>query len=223
MVKVTWYGHACFLFEFSGVKILVDPFISENPLSPIKVDELGKVDIILATHDHADHLGDLVYLANKFNSITVGVYEFANWLSKKGVKNVIAANIGGSVHVLENVTVKIVPAVHTSSIGAPVGYLISKNNEHVYHAGDTCYHPYMKLIGEMYSLKLACLPIGGHFTMDVDESVYATVDLKPKYVIPMHFNTFDVIKADVKRFKKLIEEKTYSKPLILKPGEEIEI
>ncbi len=222
-MRITYLGHSCFLLDISGLRVLIDPFLSGNPSSPIKPDDLDRIDVVLATHDHEDHLGDLIYIAKKFNAKTVGVYEFANWLSQNGVKNVVSANIGGKIKIGSEVTIKIVPAVHTCSIGTPVGYIISNNKESIYHAGDTDYMPYMRFIGLMYDLKVACLPIGGWYTMGIDEAIEAVIDLKPKYVIPMHYNTFEAIKTNVNLFKRLIGEKTTSECLILKPGESVEI
>lgn len=116
------------------------------------------------------------------------------------------------------ITVSIVPAIHTCSLGTPVGYIISNGGETIYHAGDTSYTSEMALIGRLHRLKVACLPIGGHYTMGVEEAVEAVKDLKPRYVIPMHYNTFDVIRVDVKAFEEKIRGETEAEPLILQPG-----
>lgn len=221
-MKVTWLGHAAFLFDFSGVMVVIDPYISENPACPVKLDEIEHVDVVLVTHDHFDHLGDAVKIAKKFEAVTAGVPEFVNWLSSQGVK-AIPGNIGGELDLGKGVKVRLAPAFHTCSRGVPVGFVVSRGDEVVYHAGDTSHTAYMRTIGEMYDLKLACLPIGGTYTMDAEEAILAVKDLRPKYVIPMHYNTWEAVRADPEEFARKVREETSSQPVVLSPGESVEL
>ncbi|NIM46102.1 MAG: metal-dependent hydrolase [Nitrososphaeria archaeon] len=221
-MKVTWYGHACFLFDISGNLVLVDPFFKENPLAPIGPDQIKKVDVLLITHDHFDHLGDALEIFERTNAKTTGTPELMTWLTEKGVKNAVGANIGGTVR-LNDISVTLVSAAHTCQVGVCLGFVVSSGDESVYHAGDTSLISDMKVVGDLYKPRVACLPIGGHYTMDIDAAMEAVKMIKPQYVIPMHYGTFDAIKADVNRFERLVKEKTTAKPIVLKPGEEAEI
>lgn len=217
-MKITYFGHACFLID----DILIDPFITGNPLAPVKPEEI-KCRVICVTHGHADHLGDAVKISKENNAPIIAIFELAEYLNKKGVKTV-GLNLGGSVEI-EGVKITQVKAEHSSTIleknfipvGVACGYLIEKDKK-VYHAGDTSLFYDMKLIGET-GIDVALLPIGGTYTMDIRQAVKACELIKPKVAIPMHYNTFPVIKTDPKEFK----EKAPCKVIILKPGESWEV
>lgn len=222
-VKVIWLGHAAFELDYNGkVKILVDPFLVA---SPKKADEFKDVDLILVTHAHQDHVGETCeILKNNPKAKIVAIYELASHLSEKcGVKEFIGMNIGGTWKFKKNgveTSITQVEATHSSmGIGAATGFVIRFPGFSIYHAGDTGVFPGMELIGKLYNVRLALLPIGSHFTMGIEEAVEAVKLIKPEYVIPMHYNTFDLIKADPNLFKELVEEATSTKVIILNPGE----
>lgn len=210
-----WLGHAAFELSIDGVRFLIDPWIS-NPLSPVKIDELKNVDLILVTHDHFDHLGETVEIARKTGAQVLSVPELSNYLKEQGL-NTIGMNIGGSAE-FKGLKIVMTQAFHTSSRGSPVGYVVTGRESSIYHTGDTGLFGDMKLIGELYKPKISLLPIGGYYTMSVNEALVAIDLIKPEVVIPMHYNTFPVIKADPERFKELASSKGV-KCIILKPGE----
>lgn len=195
---------------------MVDPFISQNPVCPVSIYDVEKADVILVTHEHNDHLGDGVELAKKFDAYFVSIYEITTKASYMGVKKVMGMNIGGTANV-EGLEVTMVPAFHS---GFPVGYIIKHGGVSIYHAGDTGLFSDLKLIGELYKPDVALLPIGGHFTMGPREAALAASWVKPKVVIPMHYNTFALIKQDPDAFAKLVKERDQGIEVkVLRPGE----
>jgi len=225
MGGITWYGHACTLVELDYVKVLIDPWVT-NPLSPYKsvedfIKDVGNIDYIVVTHDHGDHVGNTVELLQLLKDTKlVSIYELATELgSKAGIDRVIGANIGGPIR-LGKITAVLTPAHHSSSIGDPTGVVLIGSEGSVYHAGDTGLLAELTLLKELYNITVALLPIGGHFTMGVKEAIKATELLRPKYVIPIHYNTFDVIRADPEEFKRGVEGLGIgTEVIILKPGE----
>ncbi len=224
-----WLGHAAFYIEIDGVSILVDPWIT-NPLSPYRsldafAKDHPKIDYVIVTHDHGDHLGEAVEILKRYpDAKVVALYELALKIGEEaGAQNrAIGTNIGGPVK-LPGITLVFTPAEHSSSIAHPSGVVIIGSNASIYHAGDTGLFAEMSFIAELYSPTLALLPIGGHFTMGIKEAVKAVELLKPRYVIPMHYNTFELIKADPEEFAKLVKEKGLPTEVkILKPGEVFE-
>lgn len=225
-MKVKYYGHSAFKVSILGMKdevveLLIDPWI-ENPLSKNRVSDFkgSKIDYIFVTHDHSDHMGNAVELAKVTAATFVGIYELSRKMEEIGIKS-IGANIGGTVR-LNGIEAVLTPAVHSSSTGTPVGIIIKGKDGTLYHAGDTGLFYDMSLIGELYSPDVALLPIGGHYTMGIKEAAKAVQLIRPKYVIPMHYNTFPVIEADAEAFKRIVEMISPTRVLILKPGEEIQ-
>jgi L-ascorbate metabolism protein UlaG (beta-lactamase superfamily) len=227
-VKITWLGHATFLFE-AGKKVLVDPFISGNPTAPCSPEELNP-DVIAVTHGHRDHLGDTIEIGKRTGCRIISIHEVANYIKSKGVF-AEGMNKGGTVNV-EGITLTMTDARHSSSIdasgfsfdgGSPAGFVIRIGGHSIYHAGDTGVFGDMQLIGELYEPELVLLPIGDRFTMGIKEAVKAVELLRPKKVVPMHYNTFDVIKQDPEEFKGAVEAKIDTKVIIMKPGESIEL
>lgn len=231
-VKVTYLGHAAFkLVSPKGVVIYIDPYLSKNPKTPPEMKTVEKADLILVTHGHGDHLGDTLAIAEKTNATVVVIAELGRYLKKKGAKNVIRMNKGGTC-TSHGIAITMVHAVHSSSVtegdqiiymGEPAGFVVRfENGFTIYHAGDTGVIGDMKIIGELYKPELSLLPIGSHFTMDPREATYAAKLLGSKYVIPMHYGTFPVLTGTPEEFSRLMKEVPKTKVLVLKPGETIQ-
>lgn len=225
-MKLTWLGHACFLLEGSK-RVLIDPFITGNPLSPVKASEV-KADVILVTHGHGDHLGDTVEIAKRNNAVVICIHELSRVLLKRDVE-VMGMNIGGTLYSM-GLRVTMVPALHSAdfedekgdiiSTGSPVGFVVEMDGVKVYHAGDTGLFYDMKLIGELYEPDIFLVPIGDLYTMGIREAVKAVELVRPKVAIPMHYNTFPLIEKNPEEFKR--EAEKFCKVVILKPGESYE-
>lgn len=209
MIKLTYLAHSAFSVEFEKFKILIDPFITGNPLAPVEAKNLN-TDYIVLSHGHGDHLGDTIDIAKRCKSTVIAVNELANYINSKGV-NAHNMHIGG-IYSFPFGRVKFTIAHHGSSspegdyMGEPAGILLMINGKTLYHAGDTGLFMDMKLIGETNKIDVAMLPIGGNFTMDVDDAVMASEFLNAKLVIPMHFNTFPVIQADPDLFIEKVKK-----------------
>jgi L-ascorbate metabolism protein UlaG (beta-lactamase superfamily) len=226
-MKITWLGHAAFLIEGRD-KVLVDPFLLGNPKASVGPDEVD-CDIICVTHGHGDHLGDAVAIARRTGAVVASIVEMSDYLEKCEVES-IGFNMGGTARI-KNTSITMVPAFHSSSIGAPglefsaamaVGMVIDSGKV-VYHAGDTCVYGDMKITGELYKPDVALLPIGGFFTMDPRQAALATSLIEPKAVIPMHYGTWEPIEQDPEEFRKLVAESSKAKVVVLKPGEFMEV
>ncbi len=225
MAKLTYLGHSAWILELDGKRIVIDPFITGNPLAPVKVSDIRDVDLVVLTHGHGDHLGDAItILKNNKKAKVVAIYELANYVGEQigDPSRAIGGNIGGPM-LVDGLKIALTTATHSSPYGAPTGVVIMGEEGRVYHAGDTGVHMDMALIGEIYKPDIALLPIGGHFTMDPVEAAKAVELLKPKVAIPMHWGTFPVLYGKPEDFKKLVEEKGLpTKVVILKPGESYE-
>jgi len=218
-----YLGHSAFYLEKGDFTALIDPFITGNPLTKSCVEDFYKIKYIFVTHGHGDHLGDTLEIARKSNAKVVSNYEIIHYLSDKGLTNLHPMHIGGAVK-LEFGNVKMTPALHGSSIidegnviyaGNPGGFIIEIDGFKIYHAGDTGLTMDMKLL-EDENIDIAILPIGGNFTMDIIDAAKAVKFIKPKAVIPMHYNTFDLIKTSPEKFAELLKDE---KVIILKPNE----
>ncbi len=199
-VQITWLGHATFKVTTPGGKIvLIDPWTFQNPACPEGLKRVDKVDLMLVTHGHFDHMGDAVDIAKATKPTTVAIVELAGWLGSKGVEQMIGINKGGSVNV-EGIRVSMTHAIHTSGVedgsyaGDACGYVIEfENGRKLYHAGDTCAFSDMQIIGELYQPDVALLPIGDFYTMGPREAAIAVRLLGVKHVIPMHYATFPIL------------------------------
>lgn len=225
MNKIIFHGHSFVELHLKGFKILIDPFITGNPLCDIKSEKVS-CDYIILTHGHGDHFGDTVELAVRNKATVIATAELAYYLREKGVTS-HDMNLGGS-RAFPFGTVKLTIAHHSSSTpdgryaGDPSGVIIDTDGKVIYHAGDTALFYDMKLLGEMHRIHYALLPIGDNYTMGVDDSVKAAEFLNAKTVIPVHFNTFDLIRADSAEFKRKIES-IGKKCVVLEPGGSIEV
>ena len=226
-MKIRWFGHSAFLIEGSK-KVLIDPFITGNDKAPIKPDDID-CDIIAVTHGHGDHLGDAIFISKRKDVPIVAIYELAQYIASKGA-NSVGMNFGGTYE-YEGVKLTMVPALHSSGIteanfshsgGLPAGFIVDMDGKKIYHAGDTGLFGDMKLIGEIYRPDIALLPVGGLFTMDTKLATIAARWIKPKIVIPMHYNTWSPIEANPEEMRQDLEREGI-KLVVLKPGEAFEL
>jgi L-ascorbate metabolism protein UlaG (beta-lactamase superfamily) len=209
MAKLTYYSHAAWKIETEGTSILIDPFLDDNPTSPVKSKDV-KADYIIITHAHGDHVGDSISIAKANNATVISNFEIANWCGAQGV-NVHPMHIGGA-HTFPFGRVKLTQAFHGSSFpdggygGMPAGVLVTVEGKTLYHSGDTGLFGDMKLIGQTDPIDIALIPIGDNFTMGMDDAIKAVKFLRPKRAIPMHYKTFDVIEADPSEFVKNVKQ-----------------
>ncbi|HEV8265876.1 MAG TPA: metal-dependent hydrolase [Gemmatimonadales bacterium] len=222
MLTATFHGHACFLLEGDGKRVVIDPFVTGNPAAVIGASGVPKLDGILLSHGHGDHLGDAVALAKRDKATVVATYELAQFCGDQGA-TAHAMHIGGA-HQFSFGRVKLVPAFHGGRVEGdatgkyttnPCGIVVTLGGKTVYHTGDTALTVEMQLLGGRIDLMLA--PIGDNYTMGIEDAVRAVEFVKPKVVIPMHYNTWDVIRADPQAFKRAVGSR--SEVVILAPGE----
>jgi L-ascorbate metabolism protein UlaG (beta-lactamase superfamily) len=230
MVDITWLGHGTFQLKLeSGEVIVLDPWTDGNPAYP-KGHRFDRVDAILISHGHFDHIHDAVPLAQRFKPQVVAIFETGHWLEGKGVTNVTPMNKGGSQSA-GPVTVTMTHAVHSCGIlddgkiiygGEAAGYVLGlPDGRRIYFAGDTNVFSDMALIQELYQPQLAMLPIGDLFTMSPREAAVAVRMLKPERVIPMHFGTFPPLTGRPQRLQELIKDISGTSVWELTPGESV--
>jgi L-ascorbate metabolism protein UlaG (beta-lactamase superfamily) len=220
--RVRWLGHACVQVESDGQTVLIDPFLTDNPAAATTADKVA-ANFILVSHGHSDHVGDAVAIAKRTGATAISNFEIANWLQRQGVA-VHPQHLGGS-HAFAFGRVKLTQAFHGSMLpdgsygGNPCGFLLYlKDGKKVYHAGDTGLFGDMRLIGEE-GIDLAILPIGDNFTMGPDDALRAVKLLQAKKVVPIHFNTWDLIAQDPAAWAARVRKETSTQPVVLKPGE----
>ncbi|MBI1832748.1 MAG: metal-dependent hydrolase [Planctomycetes bacterium] len=225
--KVRWLGHAAMAIETSGYDVLIDPFLTGNPKAAVTADRV-KADFILISHGHSDHVGDSIAIARRTGATIISNYEISVWLEKQGVKKVHGQQHGGGFnHPFGRV--KLTLAFHGSALpdgangGNPCGFLLYlKDGQKIYHAADTGLFGDMRLIGEE-GIDLAVLPIGDNYTMGPDDAVRAVKMIQPKKVIPIHYDTFPVIAQDAKAWAVKVRAETSAEPIVLEPGQGIEL
>ena len=220
--KFTWYGHAASGLETGGYKLVIDPFLDGNPaasLSPQAVE----ADFILISHGHGDHVGDAVAIAKRTKALVISVNEIAVWFSNQGIES-HGQHLGGGFKYPFGY-LKLTLALHGSALpdgsngGNPCGFLLTTNDgKKIYLAQDTGLFGDMKLIGEE-GIDLAVVPIGDNFTMGPDDALRAVKLIQPQTVIPIHYNTWDLIAQDANAWAARVEKETDTKVLVLKPGE----
>ena len=224
MLKITYFSHSSFLLDDGTNKVLIDPFLSGNPNSPVKPEDIDAKFIVL-THAHGDHIGDAFEIAKSDDSLIIAVNELANYAASKGL-NAHNMHIGGGWNFPFG-RLKFTIAHHGSAneegqyMGEPAGVVITMGGKTVYHCGDTGLFYDMKLIGEMNKLDIMMAPIGDNFTMGITDAVKAVELANPDLAIPMHFDTFPVIPADPNDFKTKVEA-LGKKSIVMEFGQTVE-
>jgi L-ascorbate metabolism protein UlaG (beta-lactamase superfamily) len=226
MPELTWLGHSCWSIKTGKYTILVDPFLDDSPIAPVKSSDVA-ADFILITHGHFDHISDAVKIAKRTGAIVVSNFEISEWLGKQGVSNCVGMNHGGAVNVPFG-RVKLTIAHHSSVLpdgtygGNPAGFLLTLPDAKIYIAGDTALFSDMQLYGRD-GLDLAILPIGDLYTMGPEDSIDAVKFLKPKRVAPCHYNTWPPIAQDANKWADMVRSQTSATPEVLEPGGKIKL
>jgi L-ascorbate metabolism protein UlaG (beta-lactamase superfamily) len=222
-VEIRFLGHACFELIEGDTRVLIDPFLNDNPSAAVGADEVDPTHLFL-THGHGDHYGDIEAIAKRTGAQAVAITEIADELTEAGFENVVDPNLGGTV-TFDWGWVKLTPAWHTSTtpkgqVNVPAGLLVKIGGKTVYHLGDTALFSDLKLVaGRGDPIDVALMCIGGHYTMDRIDAVTAAEFVGATTVIPCHYNTFPPIETDAEAFRADVEAQTSSKVEILQPGE----
>ena len=227
MTKLTWLSHGGWIVENDENRILIDPFLTDNPTALISADQLQNVDHILISHGHFDHVADAAAIAKGHDATIVAIYEIAEWFTNtQHVQSVIGMNIGGQLE-LPFGSVKMTPALHSSQLpdgaygGEPAGFLVTIDKTRIYFACDTALFSDMKLYAD--NVDVAVLPIGDLFTMGIEDSVTATKLINPKKVLPAHYGTWPPIAQDANHWADRIRSETDAKPIVLQVGASLEL
>ena len=226
-MDIKWFGQSAFSLTDGKTHVLIDPWLDGNPLTGAKWDEV-KADVIILTHGHSDHMGDTVKIAKRTNATVIAQTEISYELEKEGLEKVIGPNIGGTVE-FEGGWVKLVPAIHSSTtdkgtVSVPAGVIVNLGGKTIYDLGDTALFSDLGLHKSRYELDAMIVPIGGFYTMDRIDAVEAVKLVGAPVVIPMHYDTFPAINADVEMFAKDVENQVPdTKVKILNPDESFTI
>ena len=218
-----WLGQSGWLLETGGgATILIDAWLSKNPLAPMKIEELPGADFFFLTHDHSDHASDAVAITKHTGATLVAQPETVKRYSQDGAPKVIGMNIGGTVDA-KGVKATMVDAYHSSETGTPAGYIFTlEDGKVLYHAGDTAINANMALWGELFAMDVALLPIGGHYTMDGAQAARALRMLRPKMALPMHYRTFPALAQTADDFVNGAREHAPRTTIkVIEPGEAI--
>ena len=230
-LSITWLGHATFqMTSPRGVRLLLDPWLARNPVCPEACRRIAALDLMLVSHGHSDHSEDVLSLERATGAAVVAPFELAVWLERKGLRNTMGMNVGGSLQV-RGITVTMVPALHSSAtveegritfLGPAVGYVLRfEDGSTIYFAGDTALFGDMRLIGEMHQPETALLPIGDRYTMGPEAAARASELLRVRRVIPMHYGTFPELTGTPARLRELVAPRGVE-VLELRPGETVE-
>jgi L-ascorbate metabolism protein UlaG (beta-lactamase superfamily) len=222
--EITWLGHNAWAIRAGEFRLLLDPFLDDNPLSPCKADQV-EADFILVSHGHSDHLGDTIEIAVRTGATVIGIFELCEWLSAQGVRSAHAMNLGGSYSFpFGRLTMTL--ALHTSSTpdgcyaGNPCGFVLAREEGKVYFACDTGLFSDMKLIGAA-GLDLAAVPIGDNYTMGPADALEAVRLLKPRRVVPIHNGTWPIIAQDADGWANQVRAELGVEAVVLQPGGKI--
>lgn len=229
-MEIIYHGHSCVQIVTGDKSLVIDPFLRGNPKAVTNPEDI-KVDAVLLTHAHIDHILDAEPIAKVNDAQVVAAVELATYMSWKGLKT-IGMNLGGTVD-LGFAQAKMIQAFHSSGIvveetqqilygGMPAGYIITVEGLNILHAGDTALFSDMKMIGDRHPIDVAFIPMGGHYTMGPDDAVQAAEWFGAKLVVPVHYDTFPVIEQDAQAFVRMLEEKGM-KGRVLRPGEKMTI
>jgi len=239
--RITWLGHASIKVEANGASILFDPWVTDNPASPISLEQIQKADAVCVTHGHVDHIGDSIEIVRRTGAPLICSPEIGYYAERHGIKYDEASvplNIGGSWNT-DRFTITMVSAVHTSEImgeewkrdgtvmpgSGSVGYVLAiQEGPSIYYAGDTGVFGDMAIIRDLYHPEVAILPVGGKYNMGVREAGYAVSLLCPQCVVPIHYDTFPNQKLDLARLEEEIRVRSPQVKLVhWKPGEICEV
>ena len=223
MARITWHGHACFsLVTDSGTRILFDPYLDNNPSFSGDHDDVGALDYILVSHGHYDHFEDAIPLAKKTGATIVSTFEIVSFCQQEGVENAHPMHIGGA-HTFPFGRVKMTPALHGGQVAGddegafttvPGGFLVEADGKRIYYSGDTALLMEMQLLRGQ--VDVAILPIGDNFTMGPEDAAIAVDFIQPKFVIPVHYDTWDLIAQDPRAFARRVGDR--AETVILEPG-----
>ncbi len=220
-IKVTWLSHSGFLLDLNGTPVLIDPFLTGNPLATSSATQLP-AEYILLTHGHSDHVGDTIEIARRTNAMVIGVYEIHAWMQNQSVLRTHAMNTGGG-RAFPFGHIKFVKADHSSSLpdgtygGQACGIVLTVGDKRLYFAGDTALFSDMRLIGDT-GIDVAFVPIGDNFTMGPEDSVQAIKLIRPKAAFPIHYNTYEVIQQDAGAWARRVHNETDAKAIVTDPG-----
>ena len=227
MAKLHYHGHSTFtLTTDDGTRVIIDPWFDQNPVSDVKTHEIAGVDFILCTHGHFDHFADAIPLAKQTGATLVSTFEIVSFAQSQGVENAHPLHIGGGFNFPFGY-VKMTPALHGGQVAGddegayttvPGGFWMDLKGKRLYHAGDTALLMDMQLLRD--KVDVALLPIGDNFTMGPEDAVRAVDFIRPKTVIPIHYNTFDLIAQDAKAFRASVG--SLARVEVLLPGEVFE-
>ena len=227
MTKLTWLSHGSWLIETASHRVLLDPFLTENPAATAKPEDFDGISHVLISHGHFDHVADAAAITNRNGATLVASFEIAQWFSKHhGVESTIGMNLGGATAVPWG-TVKMVPALHSNSLpdgsygGDPAGFLLTVDDKRIYFACDTALFSDMRLHAPR--VDAAILPIGDLFTMGIEDSIHATKLIEPKTVLPAHYNTWPPIAQDAAKWAERVSFETSAIPVVLGVGESHEV
>jgi len=222
-ISMQWLGHATWLIESDGHRLLVDPFLNDSPTSPVKAEDVD-AEVILVSHGHFDHVSDVASIARRNGSQVIANFEVADWFAKNHhLENTVGMNIGGNFKT-DLFSVKMTHAIHSSQLpdgsygGSPAGFLLSLDDKTIYFACDTSLFSDMQLIGKS-GVDVAVLPIGDLFTMGPADSIEAIKLIQPKQVLPSHFGTWPPIEQDAEAWAEEVRKQTEAEPIVLSPGD----
>lgn len=231
MTKLTWLSHATWLIEHGDLRILLDPFFTDNPAAHISADDMDGTTHILVSHGHFDHVGDVASIARRTGAVIVTNFEIAQWFDNQDVPQCSPMNVGGTIPLSvadqELGRVKMVPAIHSSGLpdgsygGSAAGFVLTLGDNRIYFACDTAYFTDMKFYA--HAVDVAVIPIGDVFTMGVDDSIQAIKLIEPKLALPTHHGTWPPITQDVKAWAARVKAETSSDARTFTVGQSVEL